>query len=308
MTEPLKERCQGRWPSILAQLGVSAAFLVGKHTPCPMCGGKDRFRFDNKGGNGSYICSHCGAGDGVKLLMGVNGWDFREAASRVDEVLGTAVETPAKPERSEDEKREAMNRLWRGSGPIVSGDPVWRYLNSRTGLTALPACLRTAARCRYNAEPPSFHPAMIAMMKDAHGLPAILHRTYLTKEGQKAPVEDVRRIMSGRVPKGSAVRLAEYTDTLGIAEGIETALSATKLFDVPCWAALTAGFMAEWIPPEDVKRIVIFADNDVSYTGQAAAFGLAKRLRSKGLTVEVEIPTQPDTDWNNVLSKMETAA
>ena len=39
---------------------------------------------------------------------------------------------------------------------------------------------------------------------------------------------------------GAAVRLFEPTDTLGLAEGIETAIAAHELFGVPTWAAISA--------------------------------------------------------------------
>lgn len=41
---------QGRWPSILAAFGLDERALSGKHGPCPMCGGQDRFRFDDLDG------------------------------------------------------------------------------------------------------------------------------------------------------------------------------------------------------------------------------------------------------------------
>ena len=46
----VNEIATGRWPNILAHFGVAEKFLTGKHGPCPICGGKDRFRFDNKEG------------------------------------------------------------------------------------------------------------------------------------------------------------------------------------------------------------------------------------------------------------------
>ena len=46
--EPLADRARGRWAAILPQLGVSPSALTGKHGPCPLCGGRDRFRFDDK--------------------------------------------------------------------------------------------------------------------------------------------------------------------------------------------------------------------------------------------------------------------
>src|SRR5439155_22198569 len=71
------ERAKGRWPGILAALGIPANALTGKHGPCPMCGGKDRFRFSDNDGSGDYICSQCGAGYGMRLLEKFHGWDFK---------------------------------------------------------------------------------------------------------------------------------------------------------------------------------------------------------------------------------------
>ena len=85
--------------------------------------------------------------------------------------------------------------------------------------------------------------------------------------------------------------------TLGIAEGIETALAASQRFGVPIWAATNAVLLEAWVPPEGVERVVIVGDNDASFTGQAAAFGLARRLVQKGLTVEIRIPDQVGKDW-----------
>ena len=65
------------WPSVLAQLGIGAAYLTNRHGPCPSCGGKDRYRFDNKNGRGGFYCNGCGPGDGFTLLKRVHGWDFR---------------------------------------------------------------------------------------------------------------------------------------------------------------------------------------------------------------------------------------
>ena len=106
--------------------------------------------------------------------------------------------------------------------------------------------------------------------------------------------------MPGIIAKGAAIRLAPAGDVLGIAEGIETALSATALFGVPCWAAVSAGMLAAWQPPSEAKRIIIFGDNDPSYAGQAAAYALARRLGSMQARVEVQIPAKVGTDWNDV--------
>lgn len=78
-----REVATGRWLGILVALGVDAAHLTGKHVACPVCGGTDRFRFDDKAGRGTFFCSHCGAGDGFTLLGRLKGWDFKTRRERL---------------------------------------------------------------------------------------------------------------------------------------------------------------------------------------------------------------------------------
>jgi hypothetical protein len=64
---------RGRWTEIFNQLGYTLSTTTPhEHGACPMCGGSDRFRFDNQNGDGSFICSQGGqgeiAGDGFTLL------------------------------------------------------------------------------------------------------------------------------------------------------------------------------------------------------------------------------------------------
>jgi putative DNA primase/helicase len=145
-------------------------------------------------------------------------------------------------------------------------------------------------------------PAMLAVVITADYQIAGVHRTYLTPDGHKADVPCVRKLM-GTLPAGAAVRLADHADVLGIAEGIETALSAKILFDVPCWSALNSYGLTTWSPPPEVHDVVVFGDNDTKFGGQAAAWSLAHRLACKGIAVRVEIPPTAGDDWNDVLRK-----
>ena len=97
------------------------------------------------------------------------------------------------------------------------------------------------------------------------------------------------------MPKGSAIRLAAPDKVLGIAEGIETALAATKLTGIPCWAAVCAHGLEHWEPPDGVA-VTIFGDNDTNFVGQVAAYGLAKRLVRRLISVNVRIPPNHG-DW-----------
>jgi putative DNA primase/helicase len=140
---------------------------------------------------------------------------------------------------------------------------------------------------------------MVARVTDVAGNSVQLYRTYLADPDQKALVDAPRRMMPGPVPPGSAIRLAEVRDgRLGIAEGIETALSAGVLYSVPVWAAIGTAGLCGWVPPDGVTRVTVFADHDSNYAGHAAAYALAHKLKIKGIEVEVMVP--PAGDWNDV--------
>jgi putative DNA primase/helicase len=80
---------QGRWPRILRALGIPKRALSGRNGPCIFCGGKDRARFTDFKGYGTYYCNQCGTVSGLKFLMKFHGWSFRKAADEVDRILGT---------------------------------------------------------------------------------------------------------------------------------------------------------------------------------------------------------------------------
>lgn len=301
MKVPTKDVARGKWKGILATLGVSIDHLTGKHGPCPMCGGTDRFRFDNKGGDGTYFCSQCGAGNGFDLLRGVNSWDFSKAASEVDRVVGNiAAETPAR-QMDEAQRRDMLNRLWKGAATIRSDNPAARYLGSRNlNLPQNAGCLRYADRCPIPGG--GFSPAMLAMVTNADGSPCNIHRTFVRPDGSgKADMSEPRALMPGRITDGAAIRLASvHGERLGIAEGIETALAAAQRFNIPTWAAINSTILAKWQPPAGVREVVIFGDNDPKFGGAAAAFALAHRLAVKGFAVDVRIPEQVGKDWADV--------
>ncbi len=301
---PIRERTRGQWRSILITLGIDPKYLTGKNGPCPFCGGKDRWRFTNYNGDGCWICNRCGTGSGTDLLMKYTGQPFREIAPRIEAVIGFESPPQAKPKRDLTKLRGSLNALWSNASPVRRGDATDLWLRSRgLGLDLYPPCLRTGRNVRFNPDndsPVTLHPAMLALVTGPGGKPATVHRTYLSSDGRKAPVEKPRKLYS-QAPKGSAVRLAvPAAATLGIAEGIETALSAGKLFGIPTWSVICAHGIETFEPPAGIARLLIFADHDRNHVGQKAAHTLAARLAGR-LTVEVKIPEEPDTDWNDAL-------
>jgi putative DNA primase/helicase len=95
-TEQLRQAATGRWPEILQSAGIGGEYLKNQHGPCPACGGKDRFRFDDIEGRGTFICTQSGAGDGFKLLELYLKTDFEGAARFVEGYLGIQPTKTAK--------------------------------------------------------------------------------------------------------------------------------------------------------------------------------------------------------------------
>jgi hypothetical protein len=93
-----------QWPYVLAGLSIDVPDSP-RAIPCPACGGKDRFRFDDYG-RGALICNQCGAGDGLDLIK-VNHCDTTEAARMVD-VFWVLITGQRKPMRAQPPERRNL--------------------------------------------------------------------------------------------------------------------------------------------------------------------------------------------------------
>ena len=76
--EPLKDRAARPLARNPCRIGCALDRRSQQHRPCPMLWWRDRFRFDDKGGRGTWICSNCGAGDGIELVKRFHGVDSRK--------------------------------------------------------------------------------------------------------------------------------------------------------------------------------------------------------------------------------------
>lgn len=309
------EKSHGRWREILITLGVEAKFLTKKNGPCPMCGGTDRFSFTDRGGDGDYLCRACGAGKGVQLVMRLKGLDYATAFNEVDKIIGNLpITAPVRREaKAQGITSDELNKRWRAARMIASEyertvDPVGRYFERR-GLFIDGPSYDKVLRYHpslWHAATNQNHPAMIAKFCDADGKPKHLHQTFLTHDGEKI-AKSPRLYTPGELPKGGAIRLGPVEEVMGVAEGIETALAASIIHNMPVWATTSASMLQHWQPPVIVKRVVIFGDNDRTHAGQRAAHTLAERLVHEAdrdkieREIEVAIPLSKGDDWNDAL-------
>lgn len=297
------------WRNVLLSAGLSDRQLSKKNGPCPVCTGSDRYHFSNKYGRGDAYCRNCGHLDGFKLLVGALGIDFAEARRRVMSIAGISdVEyQPITPRAAVNDEPEPpaqptqrVRTLIRESCLVEDCEPAILYLSSRE-LWPLPQghCLRAHASVEYWQEGKRVgrYPALIAAVRDMCGELVTAHVTYLTPSGEKLSDYEPRKILSAMTGReGCAVPLMPHGDTLGIAEGIETALSAARMHELPVWAALNTSLLAKFEPPHTVNRIVIFADRDVA--GLLATTQLMERLQER---VRLVVKVPQSKDWNDAL-------
>lgn len=301
-----REAAQGRWTDILNSLGIEERYLRNKSGPCPLCGGKDRYRYDNKEGKGTYYCNVCGPGDGMQLAIEYTGLPFREVAKQIDSLVGNARED--KPvQKNVVSINQRLHKISAELFQVQAGDPVDLYLKSR-GLEVPHRYVKTHFNLEYWDKDEQGRsvlvgrfPAMVAPYRDASGSVRTFHVTYLTADGGKAPVRCPKKVLTG-ASTGGAIHLSPPDTLLGIAEGMESALAASIQFNMPVWAAMNTTYLEKFEPPAECQKLIIFADNDASFAGHKSAYALAYRLRAqKKIAVHVELPPKTGTDFADLL-------
>ena len=159
------------------------------------------------------------------------------------------------------------------------------YLNRR-GIYLRPPMLR----CRLD------HRSMVAAVQAPDGKIIAIQQTWLTSEGEKA---SAKRLTTGNLGAG-AVRLGAAARIMGLAEGVETALSAMQMTGMTVWASLGASRLHNVELPPEVEEVHVFVDNDEP--GRTAARRAADTHTSIGRRVYLRSPPDQCGDWNDFLN------
>ena len=320
-----------QWVTLLLKYGVPQSSLTGKSGSCPICGGNDRFTYDNKRGRGDWVCRKCNngdpkAGDGFELICKVTGMSFRELMIELEGgPLADARHCRAQPAapapgRKVDPEwaRKRLDSMWDRATLLGSDGLVPRYLRERVpGLTAPPSPALRMAMLDYRHEKKVIGqwPGIIARFTLPDGRLGTLHRTFLerSKPAKAKIITNDGEILPAKLNdvtlhklNGGAVRLMDPVDgEIGVAEGLETAYAAHMQFGVPVWYCLNRILLADFVVPDGlgIRVVHIFADFDAvdPRTGKSpgvdAALKLAKRLRAEGYTALILRPKKRETDF-----------
>ncbi|MCG3462809.1 toprim domain-containing protein [Xenorhabdus bovienii] len=302
----------GHWPKVFEYYGLPP--VTGKKHfkgKCPICGVKGKFRIDDRDGRGTFICT-CNAGDGWALLRLTQGKEFKVLADEIDQLLGIQRENviPKPKVSTVADNRQKIITLY-SRMPELKGTSAEKYLQSRGIYSNQPI-----EQIRFCKKQPTYqgdYQAMWALATDSRGQLCYLHRTYLDGD-RKAPLDVTKKMMSLQEDsylahaESVAIRMFPVASTLGIAEGIETALSCKQIYGVNTWSTMNAGHMAKFLAPRGVKHLIIFADNDWSATGEAAAYACAtKNLKANNDIERVSVRWPDLGDFNDLLQNGDQA-
>lgn len=106
--DQVRDAANGRWKEVIfPAFSIQVPAKKNQHGPCPICGGKDRFRCDDKQGKGTWICNQCNAGDGFALIEKARNMDYSAVLQEVGAVLGLSKDTKVTDQDRERWKKKA---------------------------------------------------------------------------------------------------------------------------------------------------------------------------------------------------------
>lgn len=293
----------GHWRDLLPAIGIDVPHR-GKHGPCPVCGGADRFRLDDKAGRGTWFCNQCDpqSGDGLDLVCRVTGKGVKDAAALIAPLVGVADGGLDQEERarivqqqqtraSEQRKRDEQERQRAASraADIVGGthQGVSPYLE-RKGLGSF---LRDVLRAPLSVADTDFPTGSLAVpLVDESG--ELVNIQLIGADGAK------RYLPGGQ--KADAYHRIDGGPMVAVVEGVATGLSvhlatgATVYCSMDCGNLLAVAKIARRHFPD--ARITLCGDNDEDTKGNPGKSKAEQAAAAVGAMVA--IPPSAG-DWND---------
>ena len=299
MTGDIFELLENRKVEALVSLGVDETVFNGRHQPCPVCGGKDRFRWDEKYPTPA-ICNQCGKKGWVKFASDVCDISYRDLAFRLKDIYGEIMNTTVTKidnNSSTERARRRVHKILDDPKPIA-GTIAEEYLHSRNLSIDLmgedyfykPLLEYWDTSNPSNPVSKGHVPALVGKIRDCNGEVVGVQVTYLAA-GQNG-IRKKRKTITFAPYRGGGIWITpKKSESIIVSEGLETCLAYEILAKSGSTlvAALDEGGLCDFKPPEWVKSIEILGDPDESFVGQAAAYILAKQL-SHISEVRVRIP------------------
>ena len=292
-------RRQGRYWCAGDVRGATGRSLFVRLSPP---GTPGRWQDANTGEHGDLL-------DLIRIATGAR--SLREALAEARRFLAQPL-TPASSHPDAYDRTEAARNLWNRCRPI-DRTQAEEYLAARGIRRCRFPALRFHHALPFRSDSGGWrrYPAMVAAVSGDDGEIQGVHRTWLDpKRPAMANVAAPRKSL-GRI-HGFAVRFGESAgaSTLLVGEGIETILSlVTVLPDgalrtaVPSGtfaaAALSAGSLGAFVPPNHITRLIVAQDRDEA--GERASRRLQRRCTRLGIATAVLLPAGNDFNHDIVV-------
>ena len=301
------------WPKILNHFGIDNDFLSGKHSPCPIHGGNDGFRFTDEG-KGAWVCATCTNGnfkDGFNLISLHTQISNTEAFKHVAQYLNLGANSPLQ----ENKEKQLSNPIKKSHNQQATKLEQDQKLLTKKKVAGAHAD-NILSGCAMRSHP-------YLTQKGINQQALVNTKSYKVTNKQTVytnaliiPICDIsnnelisvqfinadgtRGYIAGS-PISEGIHTIQGDDSLpyvGVTEGYATALSvfmATR-------ATVTVAFDANGLQGKaerlktlfSGKQLVFFADNDVNNVGQKAALEAA--TKTNGLVI---MPPEAGQDWND---------
>lgn len=253
----------GAWRQALE--GYGCHLPSGRHHgPCPVCGGKDRFRFDDKDGRGTWFCNQCEPQSGGGLLL-LSRFLQKPTIEVANELLGNTPERSRAPVYraivSDDQIRKANHEQARKGADALLASSELRphpYMSDR-GLDGL---------WLVNGEPIMGRDRDIIQPGELLLVPAY------KAEGDGSTLVNVQKIKVNKEKRpiygGDMAAVYHKIDghqrLIAIAEGYATGVTVNQVTGATTYCAFNTGNLAAvaaWVAGQHPGvPVVLFADHD----------------------------------------------
>ncbi|MCX2588734.1 DUF927 domain-containing protein [Proteus penneri] len=298
----VKLKANGQWRNILSHFGAEVP--LNTHTACPHCGGKDRFRFDNKDGNGTFICNQCGSGDGLDLVQRVLGVSVTEAAKEVAGMIGIDTRSDIPPAYRSHEVKAQQDALKEKQAQNQANEQIEKHKRFTERYNRTIANAKQGESEYLKAK--GFDSTTVTLLSDGSLIIPLIDADGTITAAQTIKSNGEKRLLLDSAKNGSYYPINEPVNvsTVIIAEGLATAMTCQLIQpEAHTVAAIDAGNLIHVAKVMRVKypesKIIIAGDNDIKpdqdNTGKLAAEKAAKAVNG----VAVLPPTDDKADWDD---------
>lgn len=249
----------GAWRQTLE--GYGCRLPSGRnHGPCPVCGGKDRFRFDDKDGRGTWFCGQCDpqSGGGLLLLSRYLGKPTIEVAK---ELLGQDMPRTVAPVRKhsatdEQMREELRKRAKRGAEMLMEQSMMsgHQYMDAK-GLTGE---WPVNSQIMMGADNERIEPGALLLVP-VYKNGELVNVQKITADGKKRPIY-------GGDMSGVCHVISGPGKTIAVVEGFATGVTVNRMTNATTYVAFNTGNLAAIAAQAREEHpdamLIIFADHD----------------------------------------------